>query len=603
MVAVGFDGETHPSLPKYVDDFHWLKLGQFNRLIETFKKAGVRQAVLAGSINKTKMYARIRPDWRAVKFLGKLRNRKDDFLLRAFSEELESEGIQIAPSTIFLPSLLAPEGIFTRRRPNRQERADIAFGWQTAKAIGDLDIGQCLVVRNQAVLAVEGIDGTDATILRGGRLCREGAVVIKVSKPTQDLRFDVPAVGFDTIQTMKRVNARVLVVEAGKTLIFDREKMIDAADAAGITVQAMRDENISRLDFPGEESDSVRSYLRRLDRMRSSPVIETPPVIIRTSEAHAVKVAVVGVGYLGRFHAQKYAALPEAELVAVVDIDRERAERVGREVGCTPLGDYRELMGCVDAVSIVTPTPGHFSIASDFLSRGVHVLLEKPMTQSLPEADHLIRLSQEKGGLLQVGHLERFNSAFQAIQPRLHRPMFLEAHRLALFNERGLDVDVILDLMIHDIDLVLHMVRSPLKRIQASGVSVLTSVPDIASVRLEFENGAVANLTASRISLKNQRKMRIFQENTYLSADYAEKRAYVVYREEEADEAGFPQLSIEELEIDDRDSLQEEIISFLNCIRRGEPPRVDGLQGRRALAVALDISRQIEQRLEKSPPA
>jgi len=175
----------------------------------------------------------------------------------------------------------------------------------------------------------------------------------------------------------------------------------------------------------------VRSYLRRLDRMRSSPAIETPPLMIRTSEVHAVKVAVVGVGYLGRFHAQKYAALPEAELVAVVDIDRERAERVGREVGCTPLDDYRELMGRVDAVSIVTPTPQHFSIASDFLSQGVHVLLEKPMTQSLPEADHLIRLSQEKGCLLQVGHLERFNSAFRAIQPRLHRPMFLEAHRLA----------------------------------------------------------------------------------------------------------------------------------------------------------------------------
>ncbi|HOV86011.1 MAG TPA: UDP-2,3-diacylglucosamine diphosphatase LpxI [Syntrophobacteraceae bacterium] len=598
VVAVGFDGETHPSLPKYVDEFHWQNLGQFNRLIQTFKKAGVRQAVLAGSINKTKLYARIRPDWRAVKFLSKLRNKKDDFLLRAFSRELESEGIQIAPSTIFLPSLLAPEGIFTRRRPNRQEESDILFGWQTAKALGHLDIGQCIVVRNQAVLAVEGMDGTDATILRGGHLCKEGAVVIKVSKPSQDLRFDVPAVGYDTIATMKRVKARVLVIEAGKTLIFDREKMIEAADEAGITIQALRDEKALE-EVVDEGRDSVRAYLNRLDRSRSPSVTGPPPVLVREPHEKALKVAVVGVGYLGRFHAHKYAGFRDANLVAVVDIDPEKARQVAQEVSSTPLADYRELLGQVDAVSIVTPTPQHFSIASDFLAAGVHVLLEKPMTQSLAEADELIRLARENNCFLQIGHLERFNSAFQAVLPRLNRPMFLEAHRLALFNERGLDVDVILDLMIHDIDLVLHMVRSPLKRIRASGVSVLTSVPDIATVRMEFENGATANLTASRISLKNQRKMRIFQENTYLSADYAEKRAYVVYREQEWDEAGFPQLSIEELEIQERDALGEEILSFLDCVRAGKPPWVDGVQGRRALAVALDISRQIEEQLEK----
>ena len=236
VLAVGFDGETDPSLSKYVDEFHLLRLGQLNRLVRTFKNAGITHAAMAGAINKTRLYSKIRPDWRAVRFLSRLRNKKDDSLLRALADELESEGILIQPSTIFLPELLAPEGILTRRKPNRREQADIAFGWTLAKAIGRLDIGQCLVVKNQAVLAVEGIDGTDATIMRGGRLCREGAVVVKVSKPMQDLRFDVPAVGSDTIEVMKRVNARVLVLEAGKTVIFDRDKMIDLADSAGISI-------------------------------------------------------------------------------------------------------------------------------------------------------------------------------------------------------------------------------------------------------------------------------------------------------------------------------------------------------------------------------
>src|SRR5208283_5449346 len=246
VLAVGFDGDTDPALSKYVDEFHLLRLGQLNRLVKTFRSAGITHVAMAGGINKTRLYSKIRPDWRAVRFLGRLRNRKDDSLLRALADELESEGILIQPSTIFLPELLAPEGILTRRKPNRREQADIAFGWTLAKAIGILDIGQCLVVKNQAVLAVEGIDGTDATIMRGGRLCREGAVVVKVSKPIQDMRFDVPAAGADTIEVMKRVNARVLVLEAGKTVIFDREKMIDMADGAGISILVQNDGSESR---------------------------------------------------------------------------------------------------------------------------------------------------------------------------------------------------------------------------------------------------------------------------------------------------------------------------------------------------------------------
>lgn len=603
VLAVGFEGETDPSLSRYVDEFHLLKLGQLNRLIRTFRDAGITHAAMAGAINKTRLYTRIRPDWRAVRFLGRLRNKKDDSLLRALADELESEGIVIQPSTIFLPDLLAPEGILTRRKPNRREQSDIAFGWAMAKAIGRLDIGQCVVVRNQAVLAVEGIDGTDATILRGGRLCREGAVVIKVSKPIQDLRFDVPAVGSDTIESMKRANARVLVVEAGRTLMFDRDKMIDAADAAGISVLVQSDgarhsenEDIDALAALGPSScDSDGWRIRKI----VSPPSETrqPAVLIRGPRADAIRAAVIGVGYLGRFHAQKYARLPEADLVAIADTDPKRAREVAEEVGTGTVSDYRELIGRVDAVSIVTPTPQHFAIARDFLAAGVNVLLEKPMTKTLEEADELIRIAKQNGSILQVGHLERFNSAFTAIRPRLSNPMFVEAHRLALFNERGLEVDVILDLMIHDLDIALSIIDSPIKSIHASGISVLSPLPDIASARLEFENGAVANLTASRISIKNMRKLRIFQENCYFSADYAKKRSYAVYRESDADEGGFPELSMEEFEIVEKDSLEDEISSFLASVQTGKAPEVDGVQGRRALDAALCISRRIEEKM------
>ena len=591
-----------------MDEFHLLRLGQLNRLIRTFRDAGITNAAMAGGINKTRLYSKIRPDWRAVRFLTRLRNKKDDSLLRALADELESEGILIQPSTIFLPELLAPAGILTRRKPNHREQSDIAFGWTLAKAIGRLDIGQCLVVKNQVVLAVEGIDGTDATIMRGGRLCREGAVVVKVSKPMQDLRFDVPAAGADTIEVMKRVNARVLVLEAGKTVIFDREKMIDIADSVGISILVQNEQYrpgdfqdndaLAVLESAGYGADGWRTPKEQ--KKASLPLATGENVsasLVRSPRPEAVRTAVIGAGYLGRFHARKYARLPEADLVCVVDIKPDRAAEVAAEVKTKVLTDYRDLIGKVDAVSIVTPTQQHFAIAREFLSAGVHVLVEKPMTKNLEQADELVALAKRNGLILQVGHLERFNSAFTAIRPRLNNPMFVEADRLALFNERGLEVDVILDLMIHDIDIVLSIISAPLVNIHASGVSALSPLPDIASVRMEFENGAVANLTASRISIKNMRKLRIFQENCYFSADYADKRAYAVYKENELGEDGFPQLSIEQFEIVERDSLEEEVSAFLKSVRNGERPEVDGEQGRRALAAALEISNRIEKQI------
>jgi DUF1009 family protein/predicted dehydrogenase len=597
VVAVGFQGETDVSLAEHVEEFHLLKLGQLNRLIRTFQKAGITRAAMAGAINKTRIYTRLRPDWRAVKLLNKLRNKKDDFLLRAIAQELESDGIQIEASTLLLPRLLAPEGVLTRRKPNRREEEDIDFGWKLAKGMGHLDVGQCLVVKNQSVLAVEGIDGTDATILRGGDLCREGAVVIKVSKPRQDLRFDVPAVGLETIATMKRVNAKVLVIEAGKTIIFDQERMIDAADASGISVLVQKDlqePGPDRSKLPEIGAGAFGSFLLwPQPRPAPAPV----NILLRKSRPDAVRVGVVGVGYLGGFHAQKYARLPEARLIVVADPNEDRARAVADQLETEFTVNHRELIGRVEAVSIAAPTPFHHRIARDFLDAGVHVLLEKPMTQSVAEADDLIALAQRNGCILQIGHLERFNSALSAIRPHLGNPLFVEADRLALFNERGLDVDVVLDLMIHDIDLVLHIIDSPLKALRASGVAVLTALPDIASVRMEFANGAVANLTASRISTKNMRKLRVFQGNSYLVADFAERRAYAVYREEEPDEDGYPQVSMEDMEIEEHDALEDEIFAFLKTIRSGGDPAVGGTDGRRALSVALEISSQIEQQM------
>jgi len=595
VVAVGFDGETDPDLALHTDEFHLLKIGQLNRLVQTFKKAGVTRAGMAGTINKTRLFTKVRLDWRAFKFLHRLRNKKDDFILRALAEELQSEGIRIESSTLFLPSLLAPEGILTRRKPNRREQADMDFGWRIAKSIGNLDVGQCIVVKDQTVVAVESIDGTDATILRGGGLCRQGAVVVKVSKPIQDLRFDVPAVGLATIETMKKVQARTLVVEADRTLMFDRDGMIEEADRAGISIVVYRGDG----EAPQLRSsqDFLAAFSSPPAEAPPEPTPALPPLFVREAMPDALRVAVIGVGYLGRFHAEKYARSPRARLEAVVDLDEARARDTSERVCTQAICDYRDLLGKVDAVSIVTPTNHHYSIARDFLAAGVHVLVEKPMTCTVEEADHLIQLAEDNGCVLQVGHLERFNPAFQAIAPLVHHPMFLEGHRMALFNERGLEVDVILDLMIHDLDIVLHVVDSPLQTIRASGLPVMTPLPDIANVRLEFANGAIANLTASRISVRPLRKLRLFQDNCYLVADYGSKRAYRFSRENGGDGTAYPEIAVEELEIDERDALEEEIVSFLEAARQGRKPVVNGVHGRRALAVALEISQQIHRDL------
>ncbi len=236
VVAVAHLGETDQTLSDFVDEITWIKLGQMGKLVKAFRKSGVKKAVMAGSIDKSRMFDNLRPDLKGLAIISKLAVLHDDDLLGAFADGLAKNGVEIISSTAYLPELLAPVGCFTRRKPKKAEKDDIDFGWNVAKELGRLDIGQSVVVRKKTVLALEAIDGTNATILRGGRIAREKAVVVKVSKPQQDLRFDVPSVGFETVNVMSEVKASVLAIEAGKTLIFDKQEMISYADKHGITI-------------------------------------------------------------------------------------------------------------------------------------------------------------------------------------------------------------------------------------------------------------------------------------------------------------------------------------------------------------------------------
>ncbi len=239
IYAVAHNNETDPGLEDHVEAIEWIHIGKIKRIIKFFKKNDITQAVMMGAINKTRMFWDVRPDTKAISLVASMQNTHDDGLLRGFAGILEKEGINIQTSTFLLPELLAQEGCWTKRKPSKYEEADIKLGWKLAKEIGRLDIGQCVVVGGGSVLAVEAIDGTDATIKRGGKLSKDSAVVVKVCKPNQDIRFDIPAVGVQTIKTMYEAGAKVLAVEAGKAVVFDREEMIEIANEFGITVVAL----------------------------------------------------------------------------------------------------------------------------------------------------------------------------------------------------------------------------------------------------------------------------------------------------------------------------------------------------------------------------
>ena len=319
--------------------------------------------------------------------------------------------------------------------------------------------------------------------------------------------------------------------------------------------------------------------------------------ITLTTMSQILKVAVVGVGHLGKWHADKYAAAPDCELVAVVDTNIEIARDIAQKHGADAYSDYRDIIPLVDAISLVVPTSLHYKIARVFLEAGIHCLIEKPITESIAEAETLIKIARDKQLILQVGHIERFNSVMIGIVERLDKPRFLESTRLAPFTTRATDVSVILDLMIHDIDIILDLIESPIKSISASGISVLSNTIDIANARIEFENDCVANVTASRISRKLERKLRIFQKNTYLSADLQDKLLAVNCKSETDNDAGYRDIVHQELHFEDNDALNLEVLDFINAIKTGVRPKVDGEDGKRALETAIAITTQIKESL------
>jgi len=300
-----------------------------------------------------------------------------------------------------------------------------------------------------------------------------------------------------------------------------------------------------------------------------------------------IKIALVGCGFLGQRHLKTLHALKnKATIVAICDHHPDEIRSLGRQFNVPVIADYRSIPGPIDAVSICTPTTTHAQIASHFLNAGVHTFVEKPITYSLQEADELIRLADHHKLKLQVGHVERFNSAFTTIEPIVQDPLFIECHRLNLFPNRSLDIGVVMDLMIHDIDIILGLVKSPIKDIQAVGVNVLTDKEDIANARLTFANGCVCNVTASRISPEVTRKIRLFTKNAYISLDYAKQEANIYSK----DDRGIHKRNIP---IEKEEPLKKELEHFLDCIRDDQRPKVSGVEGREALKVALEITQKI----------
>jgi predicted dehydrogenase len=309
-----------------------------------------------------------------------------------------------------------------------------------------------------------------------------------------------------------------------------------------------------------------------------------------------INCAVVGVGYLGKFHADKYTVMPNANLVAVCDSDGERAKEIAEKHNVEAFTDYHELVGKIDAVSIAVPTFLHYEVTKFFLENGIHVLLEKPITTLVSEADELLKIANKQKLIFQIGHLERFNSVFMAVQPLLKNPVFVEAIRLAPFKARGTDVNVILDLMIHDIDLIQNIIKSPIKDIRAYGAPVLSDKIDLANAHIEFMNGAIASLTASRVNMHTKRKMRIFQLENCLACDFNDKTLTIYRKSQSKIKPYLPEIVSEKINVDSKDALEEEIIAFVKAINGEHQPLVTASDAKNALAVALKITEIAEEK-------
>ncbi|MBF0450221.1 MAG: Gfo/Idh/MocA family oxidoreductase [Candidatus Magnetomorum sp.] len=310
-----------------------------------------------------------------------------------------------------------------------------------------------------------------------------------------------------------------------------------------------------------------------------------------------LNIGVIGTGYLGKYHAEKYARMAHVNLVGVVDVDGERAGKIAQEYETQAYTRYQDLFDKVDAVSIVVPTQLHHSVAKDFLLNGIDVLIEKPITQTIEQADELIDIAKEKNRLIQVGHLERFNPVVEALRDKIDHPLFIESHRIAIYKGRGIDVSVVLDLMIHDIDIIKNFAKSEVKSIHAAGVPVICSDVDIANARIEFEKGCIANVTASRISMKEERKIRIFQKDAYFSVDFAKKDITYIHRKDNGSDGIIPGMEIQKLHFSAGDALNSELHAFVDCVHSRNIPEVPGKAGRDALKIALDIMAQMQSRI------
>ncbi|MGH9841128.1 MAG: Gfo/Idh/MocA family oxidoreductase [Blastocatellia bacterium] len=308
-----------------------------------------------------------------------------------------------------------------------------------------------------------------------------------------------------------------------------------------------------------------------------------------------LKTAVIGVGHLGQAHARIHASLDEADLVAVCDTNEAQGRAIAERHNTRFVSDYHDLLGHVEAVSVATPTVSHRDVACACLEAGVHVLVEKPISRTLEEADEMIALAEARGLVLQVGHIERFNPAFVALRKQVSRPRFFEAHRMGLFTPRSLDIDVVMDLMVHELDIIATLVQSEVVRLEAVGIPILTPKVDLANARLEFANGCVANITASRVAGERLRKLRVFQPNEYFSLDYAEQQVGMARLVPPKIAGALPEIVAGALEIEKREPLLAEIESFLSAVRSRTAPAVSGEEGRLALAIAIDVLAKIKE--------
>ncbi len=307
-----------------------------------------------------------------------------------------------------------------------------------------------------------------------------------------------------------------------------------------------------------------------------------------------LRIGVVGAGYLGMFHCEKYTQIDDVRLVAIADIDEEKRKSAYGKFNVSVYDDYRKLYGLIDAVSIAVPTVSHYKVAGYFLEKGIPVLLEKPIADTVAHAGKLVSISERKNIIFQIGHLERFNSAIRTVKGMISKPVFIEVHRLSPFTVRGTDVDVVRDLMIHDLDIILSLIQSDIVSIYAVGAPVLTDKIDIANARLKFKNGCVANITASRVSSERMRKIRLFQRDGYFSIDYGASKVNIV----RIHRGVYPELKAEQLEISKEDSLLEEIKSFVYAVKIKKEPIVKGRDGLLALESAFKILTKIEKNIK-----